>query len=218
MRLECPTAAISYIIVSNMNKRRLHHSWKRFLAVKPWYFLALTLVLGVISVAALYHNNKQMLILRDDVFAADKSGVGVEESLQSLRGFVTAHMNTNLAINKGVYPPIQLEYSYDRLVKSASDMAAQQNQTQYNDAVNHCPSSGDSYQQHLDQQNCVVTYMADKHNIRLQSIPSALYEFNFISPTWSPDLAGWSLLATAVSAACFVLSFIIRSWFKHAIS
>jgi hypothetical protein len=199
-----------------MNKRHLHHTWTRFRQVKPWYFLGLTIVFGVISVAALYHNNKQMLTLRDAVFAADKSGQGVQESLQSLQRYVTAHMNTNLAIDKGVYPPIQLQYSYDRLVKSAGDKVAQENQTQYNDAVNHCPSSGESYQQHLDQQNCVVTYMSDKHNIRLQSIPSALYEFNFISPTWSPDLAGWSIALTALSAGCFVLSFVVRSWFKRA--
>ncbi|MDB5168853.1 MAG: hypothetical protein JWO41_209 [Candidatus Saccharibacteria bacterium] len=202
-----------------MNKRHLHHVWRSLRRVKPWYFLGLTVILAILSVGALRHNNEHMLQLRTAVYTADEKGVAVSESLQELQRYVTAHMNTNLSSGRdGVYPPIQLKYTYDRLVRAESDVVAQQNQTQYNDAVAHCPSSGDSYQAHLDQQNCVIGYMQDKHNVSLPTIPDALYKFDFVSPTWSPDMAGWLIVWTVLSFGLFVVLVIADYWFKKNIA
>lgn len=200
-----------------MDKRQLHHLYKQIRLIKPWYFLGLALIFGFISLAALRSNNQHMLKLRGAVYTADQNGQGVTQALQNLQEYVTGHMNTNLNTgNSTVYPPIQLKYTYDRLVKAESDQIAQQNQSQYNDAVAHCPSSGNSYQEHLDQQNCVLGYLQNEHNITLPPIPDALYKFDFVSPTWSPDLAGWSLVATALFALLFVVSLVSGTWLKHA--
>jgi preprotein translocase subunit SecF len=200
-----------------MNKRHLHHVWTWLRRISPWYFLGLALIMVVVSVGALRSNNQHMLDLRNAVYSADEQGVGVAEALQELQTYVTSHMNTSLTTRDGVYPPVQLKYTYDRLVRAEGDKVAQQNQAQYNEAVAHCPSSGNSYQQHLDQQNCVIAYMQDKHNLTLPAIPDALYKFDFVSPAWSMDLAGWSIVATVVSFALFVILLIADFWFKKNI-
>ncbi len=202
-----------------MNKRRLHHVWRIYRRVHPLYFLALTILFGIISFGALRANNEHMLGLREDVEKADQSGVGVQESLKALQLYVTSHMNTKLNFGSNpVYPPIQLKYTYDRLVRAESDKVVQANQAQYNDAIGHCPSSGDSYGDHLNQQNCVISYMQDKHNVTVPSIPDALYKFDFASPSWSPDMAGWGIVLTAFSALSFVFLFLSRLWFKKVVS
>lgn len=201
-----------------MEKRQLHHLYTKVRFIKPWPFLVLALIFGFISLSALRSNNQHMLKLRDAVYAADQNDQGITEALQALQGYVTSHMNTDLNTgNSTVYPPVQLKYTYDRLVKAESDRIAQQNQAQYNEAVAHCPSSGDSYQEHLNQQDCVLGYLQNEHNITLAPIPDAQYKFDFVSPTWSPDLAGWSLVVTALSALLFVVTFVSGAWLKRSV-
>src|SRR5437870_2847859 len=111
---------IGYTIFG-MNKRKLHHAWTKFRAVKPWYFLILALISGVVCVLALRANNQHMVSLRDAVYSADKNGQDVQKPLRDLQAYVTRHMNTNLnAANTSVYPPIQLKYTYERLVQAQS--------------------------------------------------------------------------------------------------
>src|SRR3569623_1315596 len=122
-----------------MNKRKLHHLWTRFRLVKPWYFLLLTLVFGLICLLSLRANNEHMIKLRDAVYAADKAGTDVTKPLQNLQAYVTHHMNTDLSTGNGsVYPPIQLKYTYDRLVQQQSDAAAASNTQLYTDAQHYC--------------------------------------------------------------------------------
>jgi hypothetical protein len=41
-------------------------------------------------------------------------------------------------------------------------------------------------------------------------IPAALYKFDFISPSWSPDLAGWSLVVSVLFLLAFIVSFSVE--------
>src|SRR5579871_4679471 len=92
--------------------------------IKPWYFLVLVVISGLVCILSLRANNEHMLGLRNAVFAADKSGNGVTTALQNLQAYVTTHMNTNLSTNNGsVYPPIQLQYTYQRLVQAETAAA-----------------------------------------------------------------------------------------------
>ena len=50
--------------------------------------------------------------------------------------------------------------------------------------------------------------------IEQKNIPDSLYKFDFVSPTWSPDLAGWSLLVAIVSGTFLVLRFLLDRWAK----
>src|SRR5688572_22368654 len=100
-----------------MDKRHLHHVWTRFRLIKPWYFLVLAIISGAICVISLRANNQHMLELRAAVYTADKAGSDTKKPLQDLQAYVTTHMNTDLSAgNTSVYPPIQLKYTYERLV------------------------------------------------------------------------------------------------------
>src|SRR5215831_19929856 len=101
-----------------MDKRSLHHLWKRLRPLKTWYFLIACLACALVSVMALRSNYQHMTKLRAAVYQADAQNGNVEQALQNLRAYVSAHMNTNLYQGNGVYPPVQLKYTYERLQKA----------------------------------------------------------------------------------------------------
>ena len=55
-------------------------------------------------------------------------------------------------------------------------------------------------------------------NSGLALIPDSLFKFDFISPTWSPDMAGWSLLGAILAFVMFSLKLITDAWFKRHLS
>jgi hypothetical protein len=106
-------------------------------------------------------------------------------------------MNTSLtSASNGVYPPIQLKYTYSRLVQSAGSQASSNNNSVYAEAQKACEAqipTGFSGRYRLD---CIEQYVEAHGGAPVSSIPDSLYKFDFVSPTWSPDLAGLSLLAS----------------------
>jgi hypothetical protein len=205
-----------------MDKKYLHHLWKRLRGLKPWYFLVLALVSGAICIAALRHNNEHMARLRDAVYAADKDNGDVQGALQNLQAYVTAHMNTSLEVPNGVYPPIQLKYTYDRLVQAESDQAAQansQNSQIYTDAQTYCEAKIPNGFSGSYRIACIQDYVTS-HGIgdavALKPIPDSLYKFDFASPRWSPDLAGWSMVVAGISGVAFVVLWALERWLKRA--
>ena len=197
----------------------LQYCWAKFRLLPSVLFLLLAITLGIISLSSLRSNNEHMLKLRTAVYDADKRGTGVQESLQYLQLYVTQHMNTKLdSGGNAVYPPVQLKYTYDRLVQQQGAAIQQANAAQYAEAQANCATGGTSVQDGRNQLTCVINYMQDKHNLTVPTIPDALYKFDFISPAWSPDLAGWSIVATAASAFLFLVSFATRYFYKHFVS
>jgi len=174
-------------------------------------FLALFLVSAVICVFALRGNNETMIGLRNQVYASDKSGQGVEQALDKLRAYVYAHMNTNLSSGGNtIKPPIQLKYTYDRLATAAEQQA--NNTGLYTAAENYCqaqiPASVSISGR--GRIGCVQDYISSHGGQQPAAIPVAAYEFDFLSPTWSPDLAGWSLAASAFFLIGTIGSYLIQ--------
>ncbi|MDB5184943.1 MAG: hypothetical protein JWN38_751 [Candidatus Saccharibacteria bacterium] len=175
-------------------------------------FVALVVSLLVCGFS-LRHNNEHMLKLRDAVYSADKAGSDVTVPLQSLQAYVTTHMNTNL--DTGVYPPIQLKYTYDRLVQAqgaATTAQNSQNSQVYVDAQKACEAAIPTGFSGRGRVGCIEDYVS-KHTTTSPvgaTIPDALYKFSFVSPRWSPDLAGWSVVASAVLAVLLLISLVIR--------
>jgi len=201
-----------------MNKRQLHHLWRRLRLIKPWYFLVFALLSAVVCLFALRANNEQMIKLRTAVYTADEQSGDTLGALQKLQAYVTAHMNTDLSSGPdGVYPPVQLKYTYDRLVKAQSDQTAQANGKVYTDAQAHCEQQNSTDVSGRNRVPCIEQYV-QTHTTPLKPIPDALYKFSFISPAWSPDLAGWSMVVAALSALLFVLTFIVDRWFKRHVA
>lgn len=202
-----------------MNKRHLHHLWRRFRVLKPWYFLIIAAVAIPICVTALRNNYQHMVKLREAVYTADEHNGDVATALNNLRNYVYAHMNTNLSTGStGVYPPIQLKYTYDRLVQAQGTNTAAQNTRIYTEAQAYCEQQNSADFSGRNRVPCIENYVSTHTPSKLTTIPDSLYKFNFVSPTWSPDLAGWSMFVAVTSVVAAAFLFVLQRWFKHLVS
>ena len=177
-----------------------------FFTHTPRYvFLILFVASTLVSVYALRQNNLTMVKLRDVVYEVDKNAGDVNTALNNLRQYVYAHMNTNLSSGgNAIKPPIQLKYTYERLIEAAEKKV--NNSALYTEAANYCqekiPASVSISGR--GRVACVQDYILSHGGKRAPIIPTALYQFDFVSPTWSPDLAGWSLVLTAIFFLVFI--------------
>lgn len=174
-------------------------------------FLAIFIISSLVAIFALRHNNEQMIKLRNAVYAADKNDGDVNTALNNLRSYVYGHMNTDLSSGGNtIKPPIQLQYTYERLQTKAQ--ADANNRGLYTAAENYCQKQIPNGFSGRYRIGCVDNYIMSHGGAAAREIPPALYEFDFVSPTWSPDLAGWSLVASALSAAGFLISLTITKF------
>jgi len=183
-----------------MDNKYLHHTWTKIRPIKTRYLLVTCLVFTLVGVNALRQNNIRMVELRDKVYQADEKGGDVEAALQTLRAHVYAHMNTNLSSgNTSVYPPVQLKYTYERLVDTEQKKLSEANANVYSDAQAHCerlfPGSFSGGPRIPCIQEYVTTHGTDA---TAQKIPDSLYKFDFVSPSWSPDVAGFSVFLAGI--------------------
>ena len=184
---------------------------KRFLKIPYQVLVGLFLIAAVVSILALRHNNTTMIGLRNNLYAADQNNDDVAGALNKLRVYVYGHMNTDLASGgNAIKPPIQLKYTYDRLVAQAEQAA--NNAGLYTAAENYCqgkiPASVSISGR--GRISCVTDYVLSHGGRAPAPIPAALYEFDFASPRWSPDLAGWSLVVTFILFILAVVSLALQ--------
>lgn len=174
------------------------------LSARTWLYLFI--ISSIVCLLALRHNNQTMVKLRETVYTADKNNGDVNAALNNLRAYVYKHMNTNLSSGgNNIKPPIQLKYTYQRLYDAQLNQVQSANQQLYTDAENYCQSINHAYfgtTRVPCVQNYVVNHGLKQANI---NIPAGLYEFDFVSPSWSPDLAGFSLLTSVVFLAIFII-------------
>jgi hypothetical protein len=181
----------------------------------PTYLLAVALVFTGISVTALRANNKHMIQLRDAVYAADKNNTDIQKPLKALQHYVVSHMNTNLSAGPTpVYPPIQLKYTYDRLVHAQGDAVAAANTQLYSQAQAACEAQNSTDFSGRNRVPCIEAYVEAHNPAKLTQVPDALYKFAFTTPRWSPDLAGWSIVIATASYIAAVLSFAVLRFKK----
>jgi len=183
------------------------------ISARTWLYLFL--ITGLVCVLALRHNNQTMVNLRSQVYAADRDNKDVNTALNNLRRYVYGHMNTNLSSgNKNIKPPIQLKYTYQRLHDAQISQVEQANQQIYTDAQNYCQSINNAFFG-TTRVPCVQNYVVN-HGVKAAdiNIPAGLYQFDFVSPSWSPDLAGWSLVLAVVFFAAFLVKFLFSRFKK----
>ena len=194
--------------------RKLHSFLQRINV----YVLVVVLVVSItVCVFALRQNNLQVLKLRDAVIAADKDNKDVEGALTELRTYMYSHMNTSLSSGpNAIKPPIQLKYSYERLVEAEQQRLTVENSKVYIEAQAECEKRFPKGLSGSGRIPCITDYVASR-GVEQKNIPDSLYKFDFVSPTWSPDLAGWSMLAAIVSGAFLVLRLLLDRWAKAEI-
>ncbi len=198
-----------------MNKRRLHHTWRQLHKFSAWYFLLGFVIWSGIAVGALRNNNLTALRLRDEVMKVDQQNGDVEAALRELRAYMHGHMNTSLAVEGGVYPPIQLKYRYERLVEAELAKTNQSN-TVYADAQKYCEANEPESFYGAGRLTCIQGYIDRQPNVKTETpyIPDSLYKFDFASPAWSADLAGLSIVAAALFGILFVVRFGLERWMR----
>jgi hypothetical protein len=169
----------------------------------------------IVALFALRHNNVHMMALKNAVYAADKNDGDTQKALQNLQVYVTSHMNTDLSAgDDAVYPPIQLKYTYDRLVQQSSKNLASTNTQLYNDAQKHCEALDSTDFSGRNRVPCIQQYVKD-HGASLPVIPDSLYKFDFVSPMWSPDFAGWSVVVAILGVLIVVVRLVGKKRLKH---
>jgi len=173
---------------------------------------------GASAVLSLRQNNLNMVRLREAVFEADKNNSDVEITLKKLREYVYRHMNTNLSSgNNNVKPPIQLKYRYERLVQAEKDRVGSANTKMYTDAQTYCEKLFPHGLSGGGRIPCIQDYVST-HGISQRPIDDSLYKFDFVSPVWTPDIAGWSVLATLGLAVIIIVRLILDRWLKNTLA
>ena len=174
-------------------------------------FLLLFVISLALTMFALRDNNQEMVRLRAAVYAADKNGGDVENTLTELREYVHSHMNTDLTGGgNAIKPPIQLKYTYERLVAAEQAKANSANTQLYTEAQEYCQAQNPSSFSGGPRVPCIEEYVTT-HGVPASqiNIPAGLYKFDFVSPLWTTDVAGWSLVLTVLLFIAFVASLVI---------
>ncbi len=195
-----------------MHKRAIHFYQRKLRPYSGWYFLLAAVLFFSLAAFGLRQNNLRMLELRQAVFQADEAGEEIEEALRDLRQHVHRHMNTDLVSGENaIRPPIQLTHEFQRLRQAEQDRIGELNESVYQRAEELCTARHPAGQLEARAQ-CVETYVTDNTQ-QTRPIPPELYQFDFVSPRWSPDLAGWSLVGGIFFAMLAVGRFFLDYWF-----
>ncbi len=209
-----------------MNKRTLHTIYKAIIRIKTWQLFVLLVIGLVLSVSFLRLNNLGMDTRRTAVVQADKKAdkEATKQALVELQRYISSHMNTSLGPN-GFY----LEHQYNRDKESALNMAtieSNPNSAVYQQASIECRNrfQGGVASFRNDYVACVAERVKSlSPSTDLTSglkLPKAEnYRYDFASPLWSPDLAGFSVLfcviVTSVIIIRIIANIILRLVLKH---
>lgn len=162
-------------------------------------FGGLTAVSGALFIYGMMQNGKGAVTRYNALIAADQAGGDVDVTLKDLRSFIYAHMNTEIGGENGIYPPIQLKGTYERLKQAEESRVKTTNDSLYTEAQTWCEQNGNQGFSGRNRIDCINAYV-DEHGAHIGTIQDSLYKFDFVSPRWSPDLAGFSLLALVICA------------------
>lgn len=201
----------------NTNKRHLHHVWRKLKPVNAWVFLGLAVLFAAISVYAMRQNNLRSIELREAVSKADMENGDVETPLRELREHIYSHMNASLSSGTGVQQPIQLKYRYERLVAAEKARVDAASGGVYTQAQAECERQFPAGQVGASGGGriaCIEQYVSSR-GVTESQIPDALYKFDFVSPRWSPDVAGISLVLAIIFLILFVVRFTLEKWLNY---
>lgn len=192
------------------DKGRVRRSMKQLQRVKTWQLIILLILASFLAATFLRLNNIGMIERRTAVLSADDAGDNnvTINRLYDLQRYVSAHMNADMG--RGVY----LEASYKRDVQAAYDRASDDsspNGNIYKKAQDVCAPKFTRYSTAYVQ--CTTSelakYPAATELVSDVSLPRAdNYLHVFISPLWSPDFAGWSVLLCVALLLMIIARFV----------
>ncbi len=178
------------------DRQSVRKSIKQLQRVKTWQLLILLVLLCFIAATFLRLNNTGMIARRNAVADADKSANTNEISarIYDLQRYSAAHMNADTGV-------FYLQEQYNRDVKRQAEEAGGTGSAKAleirkaADAVCKPQFYGWSPQYVRCYVNELNKYGANEISESELTLPnSALYRYSFVSPVWSPDFAGWSIV------------------------
>lgn len=189
---------------ASVDGREVKRDIKRLQRVKTWQLVLLLVLAVIITATFLRVNNVGMLERRKAVEAADKLGDEdmIKERLYELQQYTSRHMNASTG-------SFDLSATYERDVKlilqKAEDANKNTNDTIWNKTADEC------FRQFYGNWQGSVQCIAEKQKEFPNSAPitdietpdPVLYRYNFLSPAWTTDFAGWSMLV------CLILFLVI---------
>lgn len=186
--------------------------------LKAWYFLVPAVVFGLLAVHGLRANYSKMVELREAVYVADQQNGDVEGALTALRAHVYGHMNTNLVSGRNaIRPPIQLKARYERLTSAEAEKVKVQNDAISKAGEQLCAQSFPAGGFNAPRVACLQDYMSN-HAVKARAIPDQLYKFDFVSPRWSLDLAGISILLSVIFTVLFIARLLLEYYMRRKLS
>lgn len=177
---------------------------------KTAIFAALTVFSLGFFVLGLVNNSNGAVERFETLKAVDEAGGDVEAALTDLRDYIYSHMNTELGGPNGIYPPIQLNGTYNRLVESEKQRVFNVNEKVRVEADAVCAQRFGAGQIQARAQ-CNADYI-EQNGTAEKPIDDAFYKFNYVAPRWSADLAGFSLIA-AIIFGIITLFYGLHHWY-----
>ncbi|HEY1085782.1 MAG TPA: hypothetical protein VGE34_03610 [Candidatus Saccharimonadales bacterium] len=188
------------------DKRQVKKGIKRLQRIKTWQLVILLILFGLLTATFFRLNNVGMIERRTAVLAADKRGdeSDLKDNLFALQRYSAAHMNASTGL-------VYLEKEYERESQRRMD-AAKKSSIKVKDVLEKADKIcrarysgyGVAYSQcNLDEQ---AKYKGMNALPSVVNFPNPeLYRHEFLSPAWSPDFAGFSLLVCVVITVVIIL-------------
>ena len=181
-----------------MNRRTLHHLLVELRELRLRHLVAAFVASLLLGLFFLRQNNLHMINLRNLVQQADEQNKDITQRVTGLRNYIAAHMNTGMG-EQGIYLEHSYERAYDAALQQAID-AGGSSAVIYQNAAQSCQAQFGKATYGAYTQ-CIADKVATSGAAPVKSPPPDLFRFNFISPAWSPDIAGFALLAAVFAAA-----------------
>jgi len=192
-----------------------HRSDRRFIR-NIALFGGLSLLSGALFVYGLIQNGNGAVERYNALIAVDQAGGDVEESLNDLRGYIYSHMNAEIGSPNSIYPPVQLKDTYERLAKAEEDRVDQVNGNLYSAAQAFCEANGSQGFSGGNRLGCINEYV-DQNGAAIVSIDESLYKYDFVSPRWSADIAGFSVLFFVLFAVLTLINVLMYRHTRHMV-
>ncbi len=154
-------------------------------------------------------NNIGMIERRESVLTADKGtdATLTQTRLYDLQRYVSSHMNANMG---SIYLENQQKRDMQKIIDSASSTSSYEDAKPFREAqavcaprYAHLGGYSQAYQQCMVDQ--IESHGSSANLTSELQLPKAdQYRFSFIAPLWSPDFAGFTVVACLLIALLIV--------------
>ncbi len=180
--------------------------------LRIWHFVISLLILAPTTAWLLRQNNLTMLELRDTVLRVDEETGDIEQirpHIEELGNYILNHMNTNTGL---VYLPGAFNAEVER-IRAEAEASGSANGAIYARAQAACEDPNILL---TARAQCVQDYVVSNAPPGTDAVTElrfpdvALFSYSFASPTWSPDLAGFAVLAVVLNLITLVFLSLTR--------